>query len=693
MKKKILFFIALISILACFFVISISAETPSDYIEFGARFEGSDEYITVYTINAEKPGNPRVDLNEKFYSDAEFTKEVDLTQATGLDFSVAKVHGSNTPTNRITPASNPFTKCTEVKWFKEGFTTFMTTKVFKGWTALKNFDFGCLTTIGDNCFENTGFVDLVIPATVTKFNNSAFYGCTSLQSVKFEGDLTSIGNSAFQECTSLVTVDFGGLTKTGKLMFSKTGLTSVVIPATISSLGNETFANCKSLTSVVFEEGFAGTLGSSAFMGTSALTTLTLVEGITNIPSQCFWSAGTTNGIEKVTLPDSVKSLASRAFSGSGIKALEIRETSQLESITGDAFAGMKSLKSIYLPTGVVISSDNVFQYCHNLERVENFENVVFNISSYGENVFVGKIFYECQKLKEIKIPNSVTAIVGTAWRYFALERIYIPASVASINKGWLDDLSHMPKTVVILYCGGDAQKLLSLTVDGDGNASTRLSDIIQSGNVVEYSGLDTEYETGCIVNYANTCDIYYNGEHMENDNLVYAYAGAKYLSVLKVTCPCGRNCGVASTVAEIQPMFVSQGYSATQYGSAGVLFGVAVNNEAIAQYKALTENDITFGLFAGTELNLGTNDAVNQNGEKQNNAISVDYTNRMFNIIEIKITGFSTDEQKEIKIAMGAYVIEKDDEGVTVSYIQGAMADEGQKYNFVSFNSIMGPF
>ena len=101
----------------------------------------------------------------------------------------------------------------------------------------------------------------------------------------------------------------------------------------------------------------------------------------------------------------------------------------------------------------------------------------------------------------------------------------------------------------------------------------------------------------------------------------------------------------------------------------------------------------LTFGLFAGTEFNLGTNDAVNQNGEKQNNAISVDYTNRMFNIIEIKITGFSTDEQKEIKIAMGAYVIEKDDESVTVSYIQGAMADEGQKYNFVTFNSIMGPF
>ena len=139
--------------------------------------------------------------------------------------------------------------------------------------------------------------------------------------------------------------------------------------------------------------------------------------------------------------------------------------------------------------------------------------------------------------------------------------------------------------------------------------------------------------------------------------------------------------------------MYILSSDSATQYGSAGILFGVAVNNEAIAQYKALTGNDITFGLFAGTELNLGTNDAVNQNGEKQNNAISVDYTNRMFNIIEIKITGFSTDEQKALKIAMGAYVIEKDDEGVTVSYIQGAKADEGQKYNFVTFNSIMGPF
>ena len=70
MKKKILLTIALISMFIFAFVIAVSAETPAQYIEFGAKFPGSDKYITVYTEHGGKAadGNPKIDFaNKKFY--------------------------------------------------------------------------------------------------------------------------------------------------------------------------------------------------------------------------------------------------------------------------------------------------------------------------------------------------------------------------------------------------------------------------------------------------------------------------------------------------------------------------------------------------------------------------------------------------------------------------------------------------
>lgn len=60
--KKFLFALMLIAVFTCVFAFSVSAETPNMYIEFKARFPGSDEYVTVYTQNAESSGNPRINF-------------------------------------------------------------------------------------------------------------------------------------------------------------------------------------------------------------------------------------------------------------------------------------------------------------------------------------------------------------------------------------------------------------------------------------------------------------------------------------------------------------------------------------------------------------------------------------------------------------------------------------------------------
>ena len=654
--KKIIFTLCIVAMLICTFAIISSAETPAKYIEFGAKFPGSNDYITVYTENAESTGNPKIDFaNKKFYSDVEFTNEVDMSTAIGIDFSVTKTYVNGAEGNAVTrmvKPSSPFVNCVEVKWFLAGMPKISYEgSFFKGWTGLKSFDFGNATAIADNTFEGCGLESVTIPASITSIGGSAFRECLSLKSVKFEGVIEKYNNgNTFYKCTNLETVDLGpnttigngllngctkitdfnleGITSIGSQAFKETSLTSLFIPKEITSIGGEAFASCKSITSVVFEEGFSGTLGSSAFMGTSALTTLTLVEGIKEIPSQCFWNAGSKSVIEKVTLPDSVETLKGRAFNGSTIKVLEIRETSNLKSITGDAFAGMKQLTSIYLPTGVVISCDNLFQYCHKLEKVENFENVKFNISSYGENVFHGSTFYECLALKEIKIPNTVTAIAGTAFRYYAVEKIYIPASVTSINSGWLNDTTHVPKTVTFFYCGTDANKLLSLTDDGSGVVSTRLSSMIENGNVTGYKGMKETYDSGVIVYNVNGCDVYYGGIHtldeeksnpcagicanckevqlasnpVHNYITTIAYANGYTKTGIKTqTC---QNAGCAHENGydtDVDAVVDFRGVSVKESGDA-LTFGYAINYNALDELVKITGKEVELGFVAGVK-------------------------------------------------------------------------------------------
>jgi len=714
--KRVLLFIALVSVIACAFIISISAEAPEMYIEFGARFEGSDQYITVYTENAENSGNPRIDLNRKFYSDADFTTEVNLSEATGLDFSVAVAHnGSSTSAvTRMTKPSTPFTKCEEIKWFTSNFES-AESVMFKGFTALKSFDFGCMTSINNNCFEDTGFVNLVIPSSITGMYNGAFSSCQELSSVKFEGDVTSLGSSIFQKCPKLASVDFGSQSKTGTSMFKESGLTSVTIPKTMTSIGNSTFENCKSITSIVFEEGFSGTFGSTAFAGTKGLTSLTLVEGITEIPYQCFYGSR----VPSVVLPNSVKSLAGRAFSeNSSLTTLTISENSQLETIA-DSFNGTY-ITSIYLPTGVKITA-SPFTQCHKLEHIYNLENAVIAIKVDGveQNILPNSFFNECRALKEIKIPNGITSIGSGVFNRCGgdnLTVIYIPSTVTKIDKGAFPKSSDWlsPKNAVIFYCGGDASKLLSLTDDGSGNVSAFIKEKVDSGKTAAYNGLNTEYAQGVIVENANTCDVYFDSIHLEDTNpcvimctrcgmceqdpnavhdfekSVYSYAnGYGKDGTISTKCKTENCMYNAEPKKETIPALIAccLGYSVPENGGGRMVVGFKANTDAINAYTENTGKTIEFGAFAIAQKNL-TGDVLNADGSAAAGAIKAEMSH--VGSFELIISGFKTEAQKSAMLAIGAYVISTKDNERTISYIQYGTPTENQAYEFISYNDII---
>ena len=463
MKKKLFLVFAMAALFVCLLAIGVSAETPSNYIEFGARFPDSDNYITVYTENAESTSHPHINFaTKKFYSDVDFTQEVDMSTATGIDFSVTKtyVNGEQgVAPNRMTKPLSPFVNCVEVKWFLDGFPTVSYNgSFFKGWTGLKSFDFGNATAIADNTFEGCGLESIIIPATVTSFGGSAFKDCVSLKTVKIEGNITKFGNgSTFYGCTALETVDLGTPAYIGKSMFyGCTSLSSLTVPSSATYIGESAFYDCKNLSSIELPSTITEIKG-SAFHSCTSLTSINIPEGVTKLGNYALYNTG----VKTIHIPSTVESIGYQFAEKSAVETLTFAENSSLTFIDHRAFRDCDSLVGpVILPYGLIEMDYGVFDNCAMLKAVKmpdtlttlSGDAALFNSCPSLEYVQFSKnltgtiyksMFENCTSLKAISFPDGVTKIDYKALRNCtSLEAVYLPSGLeelGSVNTGASD--------------------------------------------------------------------------------------------------------------------------------------------------------------------------------------------------------------------------------------------------------------
>lgn len=86
---------------------------------------------------------------------------------------------------------------------------------------------------------------ITIPAQITDIPERAFYECTELQTVKFDGEVVSFGVSAFQSCSKL----------------------NITLPNTLKTIGNSCFHGCRALN-ITEIPASVESIGKWAFMTT-----------------------------------------------------------------------------------------------------------------------------------------------------------------------------------------------------------------------------------------------------------------------------------------------------------------------------------------------------------------------------------------------------------------------------------------
>ena len=153
----------------------------------------------------------------------------------------------------------------------------------------------------------------IIPSTITRINDYAFFGCKNLISIDIPSSVTSISFDAFLECTNLTSIDIpSSVTSIEDGAFSKcTNLTSIDIPSSVTSIGHSAFY-LSGLTSINIPTSVTY-MGERTFESCNNLTSANILASIDTIPGFTFKSC--TN-LKNVVIPSTVTFIDYYAFLG-----------------------------------------------------------------------------------------------------------------------------------------------------------------------------------------------------------------------------------------------------------------------------------------------------------------------------------------------------------------------------------------
>lgn len=239
-----------------------------------------------------------------------------------------------------------------------------------------------LTSIGVSAFENcSNLKEITIPNRCS-VQTMAFYDCSSLANINYNGSMVWTAPSAFVE-TAWYNSQPDGIVYHGKSACAYKG----------DFKANETIKD----GTVVVADGL--------FYGDEELTSIDIADSVEYIGSMAFEEC---INLREVKLSKSLYTICEETFYG--CESLESITLPDVVNIGESAFAHCISLKNIVIPESVEFGiDDSAFLNCTSLQKV----TVNGNIQQIGSAVFMN-----CENLKSINIPKSVESIGNDVFEF-----------------------------------------------------------------------------------------------------------------------------------------------------------------------------------------------------------------------------------------------------------------------------------
>ena len=250
---------------------------------------------------------------------------------------------------------------------------------------------------------------------------------------RIEGESADYGAFCGSSLTGTLLLPEGLKYVTG---FAGTKITNVVFPSTLEEIGGNAFNKCRSLMcdlslpsslrviyggafkdsaikgNLVFPKSFEKFddepySHGGAFYGCTGLTgSLTIPEGIKNIPGSTFRGCGFTGNLN---LPAGLTEIQGSAFSNTKFRG-ELIIPSTVTTIGDRAFEATEFNGSLVLPKELISIGSGVFSNCWRLGGIVEIPENIIAIPS--------QLFYNCSGLEGLKLHKDVEVIESNAFSY-----------------------------------------------------------------------------------------------------------------------------------------------------------------------------------------------------------------------------------------------------------------------------------
>lgn len=291
------------------------------------------------------------------------------------------------------PEPNPYT-VTELRFSPYGNSV---TSVNNNYTALVLPD--TLTDIGGSLSGFKNVTEITIPGSVKVFNATLQY-MKQLRTLTFEEGVEEIAS--------------------GSVVSGCKNLTTIHLPSSLQKLsGTGTFSGASALTDITLPEGIAITEGST-FSECTSLKSIELPASITTIPSYMF--AG-CSALERVTAKGTITAIGNSAFK-SDTALTEIPDLSQVTSIGDRAFYGCSALETVDLHS-VTTMEYAAFQGCDALSGEIDLSNL---------EVIPGHAFCYDPNITSVITCPTLRSIGDWAFIWADISTISLPETLKSIG-------------------------------------------------------------------------------------------------------------------------------------------------------------------------------------------------------------------------------------------------------------------
>ena len=266
--------------------------------------------------------------------------------------------------------------------------------------------------------------DVVLPDSVVRIIDNAFYGCSNLKSITIPNSVTFIGNEALSGCSGLTSITIpDGVTWFGSYAFSGcSGLTSFSIPKSVSYVGNEAFLGCSKLVSIDVSPQNEHYCSDNGILFDTDKTTLIKYPDAKKGYSY--------------SIPDSVHYIDASAFSYN-MNINEIVISDNVEIIGWNAFSNCQNLKKIKLGNKIKSIGRNAFDNTAFYNNYSNWSNDgLLYLKEYllDSKYFTSKEYKPCDSTIKIK-DGTVLIADGAFLDNHSIVEVYMPDSLIYIGE------------------------------------------------------------------------------------------------------------------------------------------------------------------------------------------------------------------------------------------------------------------